>query len=94
VNFCVFCGNKLSKSRLKAYNQVISVITYLRVLIKHNSVITELLLILSTSFGYNTILLKDIVKRYNIRNVALLERFASYFFGGIALRQKTEYDTL
>jgi len=29
---------------------------------------------------YNTILLKDIVKRYNIRNIALLERFASYFF--------------
>jgi hypothetical protein len=26
------------------------------------------------------ILLKDIVKRYNIRNIALLERFASYFF--------------
>ena len=28
---------------------------------------------------YNTILLKDIVKRYNVRNVALLEQFARYF---------------
>jgi len=32
---------------------------------------------------YNTILLKDVVKRYNVRNVALLEQFARYFFDNI-----------
>ncbi len=32
---------------------------------------------------YNTILLKDIVKRYNVRNVALLEKFAQYFFDNV-----------
>jgi predicted AAA+ superfamily ATPase len=33
---------------------------------------------------YNTILLKDIVKRYSVRNVALLEDFSQYFFDNIS----------
>ncbi|MDD4101421.1 MAG: ATP-binding protein [Kiritimatiellae bacterium] len=32
---------------------------------------------------YNTILLKDIVKRYSVRSVGLLESFARYFFDNI-----------
>lgn len=33
---------------------------------------------------YHTILLKDIIKRYNVRNVAVFERFARYFFDNTA----------